>query len=247
MLQLESRETTAHMDRQTPVFIVCSPLPHVGKTLIARLLVEYLHADGRAVAAFDLNPDDYTLAALLPEHTTIANIADTKGQMALFDQLIVADGLAKVVDLGYACFERFFSIMQDIDFEAEAQKRGILPVILFVAEPDTHSIQAYGNLQDRFPELSIVPVLNAGAGTPMRPRSGFKPNYALIPLHIPLLTPALKATLQRSGLLSASADNVSAYNTAELRAWLRRLFLQFRELELRLMLEALMPTLKFGA
>src|SRR4029077_18453547 len=137
-----------------------------------RLLVEFLHADGRKVAAFDINPDDYTLAALLPEHTTIATVTDTKGQMALFDQLIVADGLAKVVDVGYGCFERFFAVMQEIDFEEEAQQRAIVPVVLFIAETDQHSMQAYDSLQDRFPELSLVPVLNAGATTGLRQRSG---------------------------------------------------------------------------
>ena len=56
------------MDRRTPVFIVCSPLPRVGKTLVARLLVEFFVADERPVAAFDLNPDGYALAAQAPEN-----------------------------------------------------------------------------------------------------------------------------------------------------------------------------------
>jgi hypothetical protein len=76
------------MERRTPVFIVCSPLPNVGKTLLARLLAEYFRDDKRTFAAFDINPDDFALAQQLPDHTSIAHIGDTKGQMALFDQLI---------------------------------------------------------------------------------------------------------------------------------------------------------------
>ena len=95
------------MDPRTPVFIVCSPLPHVGKTLIARLLAEYLQADERPFAVFDVNPDDFALAQQLPDHTTIAHIDDTKGQMALFDQLIIADVTSKVIDVSYRMFDHF--------------------------------------------------------------------------------------------------------------------------------------------
>src|SRR5262249_22623709 len=116
------------MERRTAVFIVCSPLPRVGKTLIAQLLVEFFTADGRPVAAFDLNPDGYALAAQLPDCTTVANITGTKGQMALFDQLIVPDETAKVVDVGYGSFEAFFSVTNDIGFAAEAHRRMIAPV-----------------------------------------------------------------------------------------------------------------------
>jgi hypothetical protein len=43
--------------RHTPVFIVCSPRPLVGKTLLARLLGEFLllKNGAGAVAAFDIN------------------------------------------------------------------------------------------------------------------------------------------------------------------------------------------------
>src|SRR5262245_34395120 len=113
------------MERKTPVFIICSPLPRVGKTLVAQLLIEYFVADGRPAAAFDLNPDGFALAAHYPDHARVANISGTKGQMALFDQLIVADGAPKVVDIGYGCFEQFFGVMENIGFAAEAQRRSV--------------------------------------------------------------------------------------------------------------------------
>ena len=39
----------------TPVYIICSPRPLVGKTLIARQLSEFLLLKNGAVAAFDIN------------------------------------------------------------------------------------------------------------------------------------------------------------------------------------------------
>lgn len=235
------------MDRRTPVFIVCSPLPRVGKTLIARLLIEFFAADGRSVTAFDLNPDGYALAAQAPEHAVVANISGTKGQMALFDQLILADGTAKVVDVGYGSFEPFFAVMQDIDFVAEALRRAIVPVALFIAEPDHRSSRAYAKLREKFPEISLVPIFNAATMSETRFRPGLKSDFAGVPVHIPALSPGLRAAVADVGFSAALADYQTADTQSELLAWVRRIFLQFREMELRLLLEDLKPALRLRA
>jgi hypothetical protein len=233
--------------RTTPVFIVCSPLPRVGKTLIAQLLVEFFATDRRPVAAFDLNPDGYTLAAQVPEQATVANILGTKGQMALFDQLIVADGTAKVLDVGYGCFEQFFAVMHDIGFVGEALQRGVMPVIMFMSEPDHRSSRAYAKLRDRFPEISFVPVFNAGTTAEARSRNSSKADFAGVPLHIPALSPGLRAAVAQVGFSSALAEYETADMRGELLTWVRRIFLQFREMELRLLLEDLKPALRLRA
>ena len=63
------------MERRTPIFIVCSPRPRVGKTLLARALAEFFRADERPVAAFDVNPDEFSLVDYLPGHTAVASVA----------------------------------------------------------------------------------------------------------------------------------------------------------------------------
>ncbi len=236
----------AQMERRNPVFIVCSPLPHVGKTFVVRLLAEYLHAESRLVTAFDVNPDDFALAAQLPGLTTKVDIGDTKGQMALFDRLIVADEAVKVVDLGYRCFDLFFTVMQAIDYEAEARRRSIAPVVLFIAEPDQRSIQAHATLVERFPGLCLVPVFNAGAEAITRSRSAIRPNYARLPLQIPVL-PMLKTTLQRSAASSAAMSRLTDRDVNALRAEFERVIVQFRELELRLLLEEYKPARRLRA
>ena len=49
------------MQGRTPVFMICSPRPRVGKTLLARALVEFFRANSRPVSAFDVNPDEFAL------------------------------------------------------------------------------------------------------------------------------------------------------------------------------------------
>jgi hypothetical protein len=234
------------MERRTLVLVVCSPLPRVGKTLVARLLMEFFLADGRHVAAFDLNPDDHTLAEQRPDHTTIANVDDTKAQMALFDRLVVADEVTKVVDLGDRCFDRFFAVMADIGFATEAPRRGIVPVVLFIADADRRSLQAYAALQAHFPGLTIAPVLNAGTAD-VRFRNELRARFAVTPLQIPFLSPAAKALAAQFGYAPGIGGGRSAQVANELQAWKRRLFLQFREFELRLLLEQIKPVLQMRA
>ena len=51
--------------RQTPVYIICSPRPLVGKTLLARLLCEFLLLKNGTVTAFDVNLKEPSLLDFL--------------------------------------------------------------------------------------------------------------------------------------------------------------------------------------
>src|SRR5438874_33952 len=88
----------------TPVYIICSPRPQVGRTLIARLLCEFLLLKNGNVAAFDLNLKEPSLLEYLPHVTETADVMDTYGKMQLMDRVIVDDGLGKVIDLGFHAF-----------------------------------------------------------------------------------------------------------------------------------------------
>ena len=54
--------------------------------MVARLLTEFYVLKDRPVAAFDLADEGPQLADYLPKVTTIIDISDTRGQMALFDR-----------------------------------------------------------------------------------------------------------------------------------------------------------------
>ena len=58
--------------------------------------------DGGPVEAFELSPGDVALAEQLPGLTAQSDLDSTQAQMRLFDRLILADGVAKVVDVGHA-------------------------------------------------------------------------------------------------------------------------------------------------
>src|SRR5450432_4395886 len=132
---------------QTPVYIVCSPRPLVGKTLIARLLSEFLLLKHGAVNAFDINLKEPALLEYLPKVTETAEVDNTFGKMALMDRLIVNDTIAKVIDLGFHAFDEFFKMSEEIGFMKEAARRGVAPIILFVADTDRATARGYAALQ----------------------------------------------------------------------------------------------------
>src|ERR1700744_1705773 len=135
----------------TPVYIVCSPRPQVGKTLVARLLTEFLLLKNGQVAAFDINLKEPSLLDYLPDVTETADVIDTYGKMQLMDRIIVDDGVSKVIDLGFHAFDEFFKMSDQIGFMKEAARRRVAPIILFVADTDRVSARVFPVLKEQIP------------------------------------------------------------------------------------------------
>src|SRR6202000_1766826 len=146
--------------RLPPVYIICSPRPLVGKTLIARLLSEFLLLKDGSVAAFDINLKEPSLLDYLPKSTERAEVDDTFGKMALMDRLIVDDGVSKVIDLGFHAFDEFFKMSEEIGFMKEAARRGVSPIVLFVPDTDRASARGYPMLQQLIPASALITVDN---------------------------------------------------------------------------------------
>jgi hypothetical protein len=234
----------------TAVFIVASPRPATGKTFLAHLVIDFLRMKGGRIEAFELSPGDVALADQLPDLTVSCDLDSTQARMRLFDRLILADGVAKVVDVGHLAFQRFFSVMDQIRFAEEARRRALEIIVLYAADAHPTTVKAYDILQRRLPSLILVPVFNDGIlkGRKLRDQYPFT-GAAAVPLQIPLLPPALKTHAEQSGhsfvdFYSQLTVPVPVGPVFELRSWTKRAFLEFRELELRLLMEKLRASLK---
>jgi hypothetical protein len=217
----------------TPVYIICSPRPLVGKTLIARQLSEFLLLKNGDVAAFDINLKEPSLLDYLPDITETAEVEDTYGKMTLMDRIIVNDGIAKVIDLGFHAFDEFFKMSDEIGFMKEAARRGVTPVILFVADSDRVSARGYAMLRDQIPRNALVVIDNefvARGELPEAMTHGRILRIAALPTF--LKTYVDRLTFSFTGYLRAEKDS-----STELHQWIRRNYLSFRELELSLILQ----------
>lgn len=239
-------QANARAAARSPVMIVCSPRPRVGRTLVARLLVDYFLADGRSAVAFDANPNDPVLSDYLPGIAIPATIANTRGQMALFDRLIIDIGMPKIVDLASDQFAAFFDIMEEIEFVEEARHCGIDTVILYVAEDHPRSVAAYQDVSERFPGATIVPVYNEIFPDARKPTNGH-PVRGASPVHITQIPTLLFGVIYHPGFSIAEFLKRPTDVPTMLHKWIRRPFIAFRDLELRLSLAGFAPLLRLRA
>jgi hypothetical protein len=174
--------------------------------------------------------------------------------MALFDRLVTDDGVARVIDVGYGSFERFFEIAEQIGMFGERGRRSLDSLVLFATDAHPISAISYAQLRRRFESAVVVPIFNEAIAASKKLRDDF-PFYraAAVPLQISTLAPMLRAQLElsRSSFIDfydALPPGIPAGLAYELRSWTRRTFIEFRELELRLLLEKLrsaLPRLRF--
>ena len=238
------------MSRPTHVYIVASPRPRSGRTLLARALAEFFRSDGRPVGTFDLDTMDATLAGFLPGLTVRADISDTRGQIALFDELIIDNERPKVVDVSAHDYEAFFNVMEQTGFALVAPRQSVEPIILFCANAEPQSAKAFARLIRRFPGTTLVPVYNDGIVRGFNLRNDFPATSEIaLPLRIPTMSPALRSIVEAKPFSFAEfrrrpPDGISELLASELSSWLRRVYLQIRELELRLLLSNLRGSLR---
>ena len=219
--------------RRTPVYIVCSPRPLVGKTLVARLLSEFLLLKNGAVIPFDVNLKEPSLLEYLPDIAETAEVDDTFGKMALMDRVILNDGIAKVIDLGFHAFDEFFKMTEEIGFIKEAVRRGISPIVLFVGDTDRISMRSYPMLQRQIPPTALVTVENEYVVRGELPETLAAGRV----LRIAALPTFLKTYVDRLSFSFTDYLRSEKDSSTELHQWIRRNYLSFRELELSLILQ----------
>jgi hypothetical protein len=238
------------MSFRNSVIIVASPRPRIGKTLLARLLVDYYTQEKREVKAFDLTGGEDSLARFLPKQVTVSDIDGVSGQMSLFDLLVTADDVVKIVDVGHETYETFFSIAYRIGFADEARKRGIAPVILFIMSPDRPSSDAYRQMGERFRRATLSPVHNEILGQSQY-REKYPPSgLGAAMMRLPALAPGLRKYVEQPPFSFADTQLANARNIPldvhiELQRWLRKVHLEFRELDLRVLLADLQSSIHF--
>lgn len=233
------------MARPKSIYIVCSPRQRVGKTLVARALTEFLLADERSAIAFDLNPNNSALYGFLPRYAALADLATTRGQMALFDELIVQDEVTKVLDLGDESYQKFFTLLRQLDVVGEARRRGLDLVTIFICDPDPRTAQSYSALAREFTRMALVPLQNEQVSSVQPYMNSFPVQVpGERPIRIPVLSPYLKSVVDKPGFSFNDYLERQTGMRTELHEWIERSFVEFREMELRLLLRQLSGSLK---
>jgi hypothetical protein len=185
------------------------------------------------VTSFDINLKEPSLLDYLPKTTETADVIDTLGKMQLMDRIIVNDSVAKVIDLGFHAFDEFFKMTDEIGFMKEAARRGVAPIILFVADTDRTSARGYEMLQRQVPAKALVAVDNEFVVRgELPPAMAGGRVVAISALPVFLKTYIDRLSFSFTGYLRGEKDT-----STELHQWIRRNYFSFRELELNLILQ----------
>jgi hypothetical protein len=222
--------------------IVCSLHARTGKTLLARVLADYFLLSDQTPLVFDTDPLEHALGGCFPGHSLVVDLGQVRGQMALFDGLAQGSADSRVVDVTHQSFRRFFDLMRDTDFVAEARHNGVEPVIFYIADRNRDSFEEGRLLLERFADCVVVIVDNAylrqAAGT-TRYSTGYQVLEAHdLHFHMPTLDPVAASFVEDSSmslgdflraplpLSCATADtgDLALNARASIRAWLLKLF-----------------------
>ena len=150
--------------------IVASLHGRTGKTLLARVLADYFVLAGNRPLLFDTDVTEQTLHGWFPYDTVVADLAEVRDQMILFDTLAARSPEARVVDVSHHVFRKFFKVMQDLPF----RRRGARPPGR--AGHLLHRGPQSRRLRGRAPAARALRRMRAGAGRECLRRAGEGPD-----------------------------------------------------------------------
>jgi len=147
------------------IYIIASDANRNGKTLLARLVVDYLLLDGKDPFAIDTDAPDGPLRTFFPGRTALAEFDKTQGQMRLFDTVMASPGRDYVIDLPQRHMLPFFTAVDQLDFFKAAKAAGFRIIVLFIVDRVIASLRAARTIYD-VPGVDLfVAVKNEQVGT----------------------------------------------------------------------------------
>jgi hypothetical protein len=147
------------------IYIISSDRHRNGKTLLARVLVDYLLLDGRDPFVIDANVPEGPLRAAFPGRTALVDFEQVQGQMTLFDTILGSLGRDYVIDIPAPQSEHFFATLKELNFPQEAERVGFQLVVLFIVDKDFASLNAADDVRAAIEPNLLVSVRNAYVGS----------------------------------------------------------------------------------
>lgn len=114
------------------IHIICSNQEGSGKTLLARLVTDYLLLDGRDPFLFDADFPNGSLRWFFPGRTALVDFSQSAQRVELFRRMLNAPGRDYVIDLPATATGVFFRAATEQQFKAAAHAVGFRLVALFV-------------------------------------------------------------------------------------------------------------------
>lgn len=154
------------------VFIVCSDQHRNGKTLLARVLVDYLLLEERDPFVIDLSHPEGALRSYFPGRTAMVDFGHVSGQIKAFDTIIKAPGRDYVIDIPAQHLPKFCATVADLQFRQEIRKSGFRLIVFFIIDKGEESLKSATHVEDILAPDLFIPVRNEVVGSALPRRFG---------------------------------------------------------------------------
>lgn len=126
------------------VILVGADKGGVGKTTVARTLLDYFGANHTPVRAFDTEAPRGTLKRFHPDITEVVDVTLVRDQMKIFDTLGGADARVTVIDVRAGLLSATLQALTDIGFIESARKGQITFAVFHILGPSIASLNEIG-------------------------------------------------------------------------------------------------------
>jgi hypothetical protein len=122
------------------VILVGADKGGVGKTTVARTLLDYFSAHQTPTRAFDTESPRGTLKRFHPDITEVVDVTEVADQMKIFDTLGSADARVTVIDVRAGLLSPTLQALSDIGFLESAKKGQITFAVFHILGPSIASL-----------------------------------------------------------------------------------------------------------
>lgn len=122
------------------VILVGADKGGVGKTTVARTLIDYFNAHQTQIRAFDTEAPRGTLKRFHPELTEVVDVTAVPDQMKIFDTLGTAPAKVTVIDVRAGLLSATLQSLSDIGFLESAKKGQITFAVFHILGPSIASL-----------------------------------------------------------------------------------------------------------
>ena len=123
------------------VILVGADKGGVGKTTVARTLLDYFGAHQTPTRAFDTESPRGTLKRFHPDVTEVVDVTAVPDQMKIFDTLGSAEAKVTVIDVRAGLLSSTLQALNDIGFIESAKKGQITFAVFHILGPSIASLQ----------------------------------------------------------------------------------------------------------
>ena len=127
--------------RLPAVILVGADKGGVGKTTVARTLLDYFGAHHVPVRAFDTESPRGTLKRFHADSTEVVDVTSVADQMKIFDTLGSADARVTVIDVRAGLLSETLQVLTDIGFLESARKGQITFAVFHILGPSIASLE----------------------------------------------------------------------------------------------------------